>query len=1046
MAETALWMGAWASARAAQVEEKLAAASGRGLLITPSQGQARVRRERLALRCGGAWGPTVLPLTEFAAWILRDGGIAFRRLADFERYLFLQQCLHTLEAEGDLPRLTVPYDTPGLLRHLLRVLTQLKQCAIEPEEFAQHISAEADFDRLVSAAYHRYQAHLKDLQAYDVPGIYWEAAAQVARKKPAFLKNYTLLCFDGFDDFTPSEFRLLEGLAHAGPRLLFGINHDPTPSRQDLFLLPRQTCEQIQHRFSVQSQEVFETASPHTQAAYAEAHLFWRDPPPHPEGLENNLRIKPCTDLAHEVESLARCIRQDLQDGVPAQRIALVFTDPEAVVNAVRATCAAYGIPLRLQYRPRLSESAIGVFLLRLMEALRDWERDTVLDVLIAPWFPKSKTATHFAPYFPALARAAQVIRGRVEWRGRFQYLLKRIQRGTGQDIEALLRRVPDAEAALKAFAKTLARLGELTEHLLVKDSLAGHARRLDDVVEQLGLETALDDHPDTTLVAEEQRALAALRNLLGMMAAYEQEDALLPSEAFFPLLTQGMADTRYTLPQPNAGIWCGDASAIRGLDFDRVYFGGLNEGLLPKATPGNGIYSEQDMERLRRSGIALEDAVEQRARQQLLFHHVLVAAQGHLTLSWRMMKEGGREASYSPFLAHVQELFPNPKGIMDAPPLSDSFLASLENTASLRELRNRIFYAHPEWEQASQTYFPEACWGARIESRRQSAAPYDRHDGAIESADLLTALQEDYGDAHHFSVNQLETQADCPFRFFLERALKIDETEIPEAAFDPRIRGSMLHEVLCRFHREFRGIPTQEIPPESAETHMASLVETIFEEFAHRSITAPPGVKEVEKAQMLERLQRYLLLEREYADKPWAPQHFEVTFGRAHHEDSPKDPLSQEAPLALETPEGMVLFAGIIDRIDILDDFLRLIDYKSGQLPRAMGITKGRSMQLTLYAWAAEQLLLHGTQCREAWYLQVGGAKHREALGLGKKRDWPNRIPNTHATIARTVREIRQGYFPPRPADDTPCRGCAAAGACRFEEQRITRKEEARS
>ena len=144
-----------------------------------------------------------------------------------------------------------------------------------------------------------------------------------------------------------------------------------------------------------------------------------------------------------------------------------------------------------------------------------------------------------------------------------------------------------------------------------------------------------------------------------------------------------------------------------------------------------------------------------------------------------------------------------------------------------------------------------------------------------------------------------------------------------------------------------------------------------------------------------------------------------------------------------LQTEAGTLLFAGIIDRIDKLDDYIRIIDYKSGATPHVKYITQGLSMQLTLYAWAVERHLIPNSECTEAVYLPIGKDSYREALGKGNNRgDWVNREENTIQTIERAVNDIRRGYFPPRPAEDTRCRGCAAAGVCRYEEQRIERKE----
>src|SRR5262249_31549735 len=57
------------------------------------------------------------------------------------------------------------------------------------------------------------------------------------------------------------------------------------------------------------------------------------------------------------------------------------------------------------------------------------------------------------------------------------------------------------------------------------------------------------------------------------------------------------------------------------------------------------------------------------------------------------------------------------------------------------------------------------------------------------------------YGDSLSVSVSALERFAACPFRFFVERGLKVRERD--ELQLDVREQGSFQHAVLARFHEE---------------------------------------------------------------------------------------------------------------------------------------------------------------------------------------------------------------------------------------------------
>ncbi|MCX5758679.1 MAG: PD-(D/E)XK nuclease family protein, partial [Candidatus Hydrogenedentes bacterium] len=212
------------------------------------------------------------------------------------------------------------------------------------------------------------------------------------------------------------------------------------------------------------------------------------------------------------------------------------------------------------------------------------------------------------------------------------------------------------------------------------------------------------------------------------------------------------------------------------------------------------------------------------------------------------------------------------------------------------------------------------------------------------------------------------------------------------------------------------------------------------FEQLAWHSVTAPRGVMNVERERLCALLDRYLRIERERAENEWKPSHLEVAFGGVRDSD---DPIGNAEPYLLHVNEQeTVRFAGRIDRIDRNASNARIIAYKSS-VP-APDFKTGRSMQLAVYAMALEEFLMPGTRCREARFVPVGRDKSIEALGRIKKVDeWPERRAAVLDTIARCVAGIREGRFPPTPADRKKvCQYGANRRACRYETSRVERKD----
>ena len=134
MARVELYCGPHRSGRAAAVDAVMRANIAHAVLIVPSSTHARQRMERLLIDGGlaGAWGRPVRPFAEFTTELLRREGVRIRRVDNFDRRLLLDACLDGLGDGDGLGPFATARTRPGVASHLLRVVTQLKQAAVDP--------------------------------------------------------------------------------------------------------------------------------------------------------------------------------------------------------------------------------------------------------------------------------------------------------------------------------------------------------------------------------------------------------------------------------------------------------------------------------------------------------------------------------------------------------------------------------------------------------------------------------------------------------------------------------------------------------------------------------------------------------------------------------------------------------------------------------------------------------------------------------------------------------------------------------------------------
>src|SRR5262245_66178048 len=89
---------------------------------------------------------------------------------------------------------------------------------------------------------------------------------------------------------------------------------------------------------------------------------------------------------------------------------------------------------------------------------------------------------------------------------------------------------------------------------------------------------------------------------------------------------------------------------------------------------------------------------------------------------------------------------------------------------------------------------------------------------------------------ARAWSVSALETYLDCPFKFFAQHVLKLDEEPNDEEVMDPRRQGQFVHEVFERFFKEWQAAGRRGITTGNLEA-----ARDLFVEVVDRALAALP-------------------------------------------------------------------------------------------------------------------------------------------------------------------------------------------------------------
>jgi ATP-dependent helicase/DNAse subunit B len=419
-------------------------------------------------------------------------------------------------------------------------------------------------------------------------------------------------------------------------------------------------------------------------------------------------------------------------------------------------------------------------------------------------------------------------------------------------------------------------------------------------------------------------RALAALRRAQAELAELD----LTPRGARLIALLE---DLRVLVEGEDSadGVLLAEPLAIRARRFRVVVVCGLQEGEFPlPAHPEPFLSDERRRELAMASGLRLRPHEDPLARERYLFYAAVSRATERVLLSYRSSDEEGNLALASPFISDVAELF-----VEDWP-----------------ERRQRRLLADVVWPAdraptAQELERSLAAAGAPLAGEEPAAARVlgERALAQIRHTRILSA-------------GALETYADCPMKWLIERELR---PEVLEPESEAIARGNLMHDVLERLLRRLDG-PVNADSLAAARVILDELLAELGPAIAPRLALGRPDVVGTAALRAIEAdLRRYLDHEAAGGGE-WRPVGLELRFGF----EPGADEQGRESLPALQLGDGdqQVLVRGMIDRVDVDPGGRALVrDYKSGASRSEHQGTRwavDQRLQVALYMLVVRELL----------------------------------------------------------------------------------------
>lgn len=702
----------------------------------------------------------------------------------------------------------------------------------------------------------------------------------------------------------------------------------------------------------------------------------------------------------------------------PAERLGIAYLDEDTYRPLIVDALEMAQLPFSIVGGRPLGETHAG----RAMRALvglvgGDLSRADVLDFLAsAPRHGRGEVPVHV---WERLTQRAGVTRGAARWETALQRLANELRR----DLASL-----DEDAPRAAVERQLASLDRIRQTVAALDAAlrppspapwTAWARWL------VGLRRAFV--PTRAWGPDEEEAAARLDHELSALAECAEVEGTAVLEDVVATLEDRLERCRVPIGRLGRGIAVGRLRDLARLGLDRLAVVGVLEGAIPSAPPSDPLLPTSDG----------HDPLHRRARrrrEERLAWELACSAPREVLVAAPQWDAQRRPVHPSPWLADLvsrvegravstSELRSRPVGLQHLVPTPEPAPPCLDLAeVRLREAKRTVAEGTSLLASPIAERLPALRRVVLVRRSRRSHR-LTEFDGNLESAAdhpwLVAGLCAPQGPPH--SPTRVERWASCPFQYLLSVLLRVAPTERPrsddEWRLDPRRRGAIVHDILCRYFRDReRGAIEGAAVAKVDLDHLEKVADEVFAEAEERGWSSHPLIWDAEKVRLVRDI-RALVESDARCRAGMVPFAFEQRFGFG---DADWPPLEVRLDAS-----RTVRFRGVVDRIDVAPSpaaitKVEVIDYKSGTPAKAAStndpLQAGTRLQGVVYALAVEQALrARGHEVAQAtaryWY-----------LGSPQPQDEVDALAQTSRLVSVldvVDAAIRCGAFPQIPGEE---------------------------
>lgn len=901
----------------------------------------------------------VLSFSSLSRFIIdRTGGLADNILSKSGKIILLSNILRDIN--DDLTIFKGKYNNIDFINDIESIITNIKDNNFD-QVFYENIRENSDDEILklkfkeIRLIYEAYQKEIKDkfLDSED-------RLNQVITRLPScdFLRDANFY-FDKFDYVSDIKMDFIAELVRLGSRVNVALTLDKTfinnPMAKDLEIydMANKFYYRLKNIGQINEINLDTQINPHDDINHLCVN-FERYNPLAYKGNPSNIHLLESISTKTEVENIALTINKLVyENNLRYKDIAIYITDADQYENEIKKVFNRYDLPVFLDKTNKLSDNHIvRSWMAALRLVIYDFNAHDLSYFLRSNIFDFGEGASDKIIIFQNYINTRK-IKGSMFLEDKYFDLdvefYKNLYKDDPLGDEKLLAKINEEKIVKEIRRKVLKLLSNLLEIKEKSESITSEIiEAIYDMISNSSFikginnyqnilleEGDLDDYDENDQVWD--KFISILEELMNLMA--DRKSTL---KATYDIILATAADIDIGIIPPTK-----DHITVTNFKRPRVsqrpvnFALGLNDTFFPSKASGEFLIGKEDKDKLAGLNLDLKIYEEDMEEREKLNLYKMISVSDKIYLSFALSDKDGGAINKSIVLNDILKIFPG---------LKVTDLTSLP--------LNEIVYS----KELSQKYTMDTLWrirkgegvGKNDLTFSKSYLSYLKDYGDFETmvdglyySNIKNNLNE--SNAHnlypknHFNVTEIETYSKCPYRYFVNFGIKPYYEENYDV--DQRELGSIVHNSLEDVSRLIKDSDTENITNEELDQLIIENFSKSIDNYLDKTRKSNPRNEFIlnnliknTKNNSKEVINQLKKGEFKVAD-------VEVDFG-----------YNKENGLPGVYVDDQNYLRGRIDRIDKAENYLRIIDYKTGKkVFKIVNILNGLDLQLLVYMMSAK-------------------------------------------------------------------------------------------